>query len=48
MEADCKSVGVRLRRFESCTCHPYQTCAAPVAVATAVTVWDKLKGSLTS
>src|ERR1700757_3432084 len=22
---DCKSVGVRLRRFESCTCHPGQT-----------------------
>src|SRR3954447_14569300 len=21
MEADCKSVGVHLRRFESCTCH---------------------------
>ena len=22
MGADCKSVGLRLRRFESCTCHP--------------------------
>ena len=25
MGADCKSVGLRLRRFESCTCHPGQT-----------------------
>jgi hypothetical protein len=24
MGADCKSVGLRLRRFESCTCHPGQ------------------------
>jgi hypothetical protein len=23
MEADCKSVGVCLRRFESCTCHSH-------------------------
>jgi len=24
LRADCKSVGLRLRRFESCTCHPGQ------------------------
>src|SRR6478609_5619445 len=30
MGADCKSVGLRLRRFESCTCHPGQRVFRPL------------------
>ena len=33
METDCKSVGVCLRRFESCTCHQPPSWAAPTATA---------------
>jgi hypothetical protein len=49
MGADCKSVGLRLRRFESCTCHPGQrhfsqkaAIARRAALSRIVTARDKL------